>query len=100
MVRELLSKLQSTSGGVKDTALNELTVSPTGVPLTCAVVTIVTPGCKFRQGGAERVSAGGRGVFKHRENLTQFAGKSRPVSGFCSVSHSLQWQYDPEKRID
>jgi len=62
MVRELLSKLQSTRGGVKDTALNELTVSPTGVPSACVVVTIVTPVANSDK-AARSASALAEGVF-------------------------------------
>jgi len=62
MVRELLSKLQSTRGGAKETALNELTVSPTGVPSACVVVTIVTPVANSDK-AARSASALAEGVF-------------------------------------
>jgi hypothetical protein len=38
-----LDRLHSTSGGVRDTELNEFAVSPTNWPVAVRAVTIVTP---------------------------------------------------------
>ncbi len=44
--REFADRLHSTSGGSSETELNELTVSPSGLPSGPVAVTTVTPVAK------------------------------------------------------
>jgi hypothetical protein len=52
----LSPKLQSTRGGVSETELKELAVSPKGVPSAARVVTMVTPVANRPK--AERIACG------------------------------------------